>query len=90
MKDFSKNKAITCHDGNFITHMALKGMGVPVRSIWDVQDHLKSGKLIQVLKDHPLETFSHIHVVIPSKRFLTPRVRTFFDFIIEQSQIWEK
>ena len=90
LKDFVKNKKLSCHDGVFLTNMALNGMGILVRSIWDVQDHLKSGKLVQVLQDHPLETFGHIHVVIPSKRFLAPRVRTFFDFIIEQSQLWKK
>lgn len=88
--NFIKNKKLTCEDGIFLTRMALANQGVLLRSIWDVQEHLASGELVQVLKNHPLETFGNIHAVIPSKRFLAPRVRTFLDFILEESLSWNE
>lgn len=88
--DFSSSKKITCEDGVFLTDMALKGMGVLVRSILDVQDHLEKGHLVEVLEDYRLETFGYLHAVIPSKRFLAPRVRSFLDFVLQQSQHWKK
>jgi DNA-binding transcriptional LysR family regulator len=80
--EFEKTKKLTCENGVFLADLALNGFGVLVRSVWDVQDHLKRGTLVQVLKKHPLETFGHIHAVVPSKRFLAPRVRAFLDFVV--------
>ena len=85
---FAGSSKIVCENGAFLTDMALRGMGIVVRSIWDVQDHLKSGRLVQVLKKYPIETFGHIYAVIPSKRYLTPRVRAFMDFIVQDSKHW--
>jgi DNA-binding transcriptional LysR family regulator len=85
---FEAAKKIRCEDGVFLTEMALQGFGVLVRSIWDVQDHLKNGRLVQVLANHPIETFGFIHAVIPSARYLAPRVRAFLDFVIKQSVSW--
>jgi DNA-binding transcriptional LysR family regulator len=88
LKEFESAKKLTCDNGAFLTDMALNGMGILVRSIWDVRDHLKAGTLVQVLKKYPLETFGHIHAVVPSKRFLAPRVRAFYDFVVMKSQSW--
>lgn len=85
---FEKSKNFTCENGVFLTDMALKGFGVLVRSIWDVQDHFKKGSLVQVLKKHPLETFGHIHAVVPGKRYLAPRVRAFLDFVVLKAKDW--
>ena len=87
--DYSTSKILTCEDGVFLTNMALEGMGVLVRSIWDVQDHLKKGKLVQLLNQYPLETFGHLYAVIPNRRFLAPRVRAFLEFIVMQSKLWK-
>jgi len=86
--EFSKGKKVSCENGAFLTDLALNGFGILVRSIWDVQDHLKQGRLLQVLKNHPLETFGFIHAVVPSKRFLAPRVRTFLEFVVSKSKEW--
>lgn len=88
--DFAKNKKITCEDGVFLTEMACQGEGILVRSIWDVQNYLHEGRLVQVLKKPRLETFGHVHAVVPSKRYLAPRVRVFLDFLLEKSQGWKK
>ena len=86
---FEACKRVTCENGAFLTDMALHGQGVLVRSVWDVQPHLKSGALVQVLKKYPLETFGHVHAVVPSKRYLSPRVRTFLDFLVAKSAEWK-
>lgn len=83
--DFRNAKKIICEDGPLLTNMALNDCGILVRSIWDVQQELKEGRLVQLLKDNPLETFGNIHAVIPSKRYLAPRVRLFLDFILEKA-----
>ncbi len=79
---FEGAKKITCEDGAFLAEMARSGHGILVRSIWDVREDLKTGKLVQVLKNDPLETFGHLYAVIPSRRYLAPRVRVFLDFVV--------
>ena len=89
LEQLAKSKKIICDNGWFLTEMALEGFGVLVRSIWDVQEHFKSGALVQVLKKNPLEEFGHIYAVIPSRRLLAPRVRAFLDFVVQESENWE-
>jgi len=88
LEDFSRSKKLVSENGWFLTELALQGFGVLVRSIWDVREHLKAGSLVQVLKRHPLETFGNIYAVIPSRRYLAPRVRVFLDFIVEDASKW--
>jgi DNA-binding transcriptional LysR family regulator len=88
LKDVLKRKQIKCDNGVFLTDLALQHQGILVRSKWAVEDHLKSGALIQVLKNHPLETFGHIYAVIPSKRYLAPRVRAVLDLVKKHLSMW--
>jgi DNA-binding transcriptional LysR family regulator len=87
LEEFEKSKWITCDNGAFLTDLALHDFGILVRSIWDVRDDLRKGKLIQVLENYPLETFGNIYAVIPSRRYLAPRVRTFLDFLTKKSWV---
>lgn len=72
---------LKCNNGWFLTEMALKGEGLLVRSVWDVQGYLDKGQLVQVLKNHPLEPFGNIYAVVPNRKFLAPRVRMFLEFL---------
>lgn len=80
--DFKKSKWISCNNGAFL--LAIHDFGILVRSIWDVRDDLHKGKLVQVLENYPIETFGHVYAVIPSRRYLAPRVRAFMDFITKK------
>jgi DNA-binding transcriptional LysR family regulator len=85
LKDLSSRRKIECRDGWFLTQLALNDFGILIRSVWDVRDHLRRGELVQVLPDYPLGDFGHLYAVIPDKKFLAPRVRSFLDFLVERS-----
>ena len=85
---FSGRRSVESDDGVFLTELALQSAGVLVRSIWDVKDHFEKGRLVQVLKKNPLETFGYIHAVVPSKKFLAPRVRAFYEFVLSRAKEW--
>jgi DNA-binding transcriptional LysR family regulator len=87
--DFANRQRVVCDSGEFLTDFALNDGGVLVRSVWDVQHHIKSGKLVQLLSRYPLETFGHIYAVIPTKRFLAPRVKVFLDTLLKHAEGWE-
>src|SRR5258707_12432943 len=55
LQDFEKSKWITCENGAFLIDLALRDFGILVRSIWDVREYLRKGKLVQVLETHPIE-----------------------------------
>lgn len=90
LKDLVKFKKITCKNGWFLTQLGINAMGVLVRAHWDVRDSLKSGELTEILPNHPLESFGNVYAVIPSRRYLAPRVRAFLDFVVNKSADWAK
>lgn len=90
LSDFSGARSITCENGWYLTELALRGFGVLVRSIWDVREYLKSGDLVQVLPDYPLRPFGNIYAVVPSRRYLAPRVRVFLDLLVSRAARWSE
>jgi DNA-binding transcriptional LysR family regulator len=82
--DLTRDQWIHCEDGTFLTQLALQGGGIAVRALWDVQHLFARGTLVQVLPNFPLEDFGEIYAVIPSRRYLAPRIRVFIDFLAER------
>ena len=80
---------VHCESGLFLTELACRDAGVAVRSLWDVLGLLKSGKLVQVLEKYPLDPFGDMYLVIPTRRLLAHRVRTFVDFLTAKTQHWK-
>lgn len=61
----------------------LAGLGIALRSTWDVGPELKSGQLRRVLPDYSGGRRVAIHAVYPSRRHMEQKVRTFVDFLGE-------
>jgi DNA-binding transcriptional LysR family regulator len=76
-----ENRKIVSESGLYLTELTLRGAGVAIRSLWDVEPLIKEGKLIQLLENQPLDSFGNVYIVIPTRRLLTARVRTFIDFV---------
>jgi DNA-binding transcriptional LysR family regulator len=75
--DFRANSALT------IRAAALESIGIAHMPGIFVRDDIKAGRLVQVLADYgppPVE----VHVVYPSARFLSSKVRTFLDFVRDE------
>jgi DNA-binding transcriptional LysR family regulator len=59
----------------------LNGLGIGLRSTWDVGPDLREGKLLHILPDWHASRRVAIYAVYPSRRFLPPKVRVFIDFL---------
>ena len=70
-------------NGEAMRDACIDGLGLAVNSIWSVYEHLKRGKLVQVLEDFPLMSDTAIWAVYPSARQLAPKVRAFIDFFAD-------
>ncbi len=72
-------------DGDVLTEWTLEGEGVTMKSYWEVADHLRQGRLCQVLTQFPPEPVSLV-MLYPHRHLLPAKVRVFADFLIEKSR----
>lgn len=82
-------QSLRCDNGLLLTEMARLGGGVAIRSLWDVNNLLKSGELQRILPQFPIDAFGDFYAVIPTRRLLAPRVRHFIDFLAEEATTWD-
>ena len=71
---------LTTNDGEVAVRWALEGHGIVMRAEWDVERHLRSGRLVQVLPQYETPDAA-IYAVYPQRHNMAARVRTFVDFI---------
>jgi DNA-binding transcriptional LysR family regulator len=69
-----------CNDGAVLHEWALAGMGLAWRSVWEVGEDLRWGRLVSVLDDFATPPVG-IHAVFPQRRHLPLRVRLFVEML---------
>jgi len=71
---------LTTNDGEIAVNWALDGHGILMRAEWDIERHLRTGRLVQVLPQY-FTPDADIHAVYPQRHKLAARVRAFVDFV---------
>jgi DNA-binding transcriptional LysR family regulator len=66
-----------------IREAVIAGLGIALRSTWDIGAELKSGRLVQVLPDYEGSRNVTLSAVYPSRQFLPAKVRLFIDYLAE-------
>ncbi len=64
-----------------VREAVLAGIGIALRSTWDVGPDIRAGRLVRVLPRYAGSTRVAVHAVFPSRRHLEPKVRAFIDFL---------
>ena len=72
--------ALACNDGAVLHNWAIAGQGLAWRSMWEISEDLKSGRLVTVL-DKYLAPDVGIYAVFAQRRYLPLRVRMFIDLL---------
>ena len=72
--------ALSTNDGGIAVNWALDGHGILMRAEWDIERHVKSGRLVQVLPQYDTPD-ADIHAVFPKALQSAQRVRAFVDFL---------
>lgn len=67
-------------NGEAVREACASGIGLTINATWSAYKQLKTGDLVQVLKDYPLISETAIWAVYPSSRLLAPKVRAFIDY----------
>lgn len=71
------------NSSDVVREAVLSGLGIALRSTWDVGPDIDAGRLQVVLPAYRGSGRVAIHAVYPSRRFLPQKVRVFIDFLAE-------
>jgi len=85
--------AVRTNSSEVIREAVLAGMGIALRSTWDVGPEIDSGRLVIVLPEWQASARVAVHAVYPSRRHLAHKVRVFMDFLGERfgnPPYWDK
>jgi len=74
---------LTTNDGGIAVRWALDGHGILLRAEWDVQEHLRSGQLVQLLEGYQSPD-ADIYAVYPERQRHSLRVKALLDFVAER------
>jgi LysR family transcriptional activator of dmlA len=70
-----------CDDGDILTEWALQGQGIIMKPLFEVSDHLKEGRLVPVLRQHPPVPIQ-MACLYSHRRKQDPKARLFIDFMV--------
>ncbi|HAT87939.1 LysR family transcriptional regulator [Cohaesibacter gelatinilyticus] len=82
--DIQVTGTFTTNFGEAITEALLQDLGIGLKSIWDISDHLQSGRLVKVLPDYSIAPDWQIWAVRAPSRMSSPRVLAFTNFFGER------
>ena len=73
--------ALQTNSSEVVREAVLAGIGIGLRSTWDIGPELASGALVRILPDHEGSHDIAVHAIHPSRQFLPVKVRLFIDFL---------
>jgi len=74
--------AIETNSSEVVREMVVSGLGIGLRSTWDVAGELRSGALVRILPDHEGISDVGIYAVYASRRFVPLKIRVLIDFLL--------
>jgi len=90
---YRPNSTLLTNSSEVVRETVLSGMGIALRSTWDIGAELKQGKLRRVLPSYAATKGLGIYAIYPSRSFLPAKVRLFIDYLSElfgPEPYWEK
>jgi len=72
-----------CDNWEVLRDWALAGLGIALKSTWDVRSHLEDGTLVPVLREYTFGSDVAIYAVYPHRRHLPAKTRVFIDFLAD-------
>jgi len=72
-----------CDNWEVLREWAVAGLGVALKSTWDVRKHLEDGSLVPLMPGYDFSSDVGIYAVYPHRRHLPAKTRVFIDFLAE-------
>ena len=70
-----------CDNWSVLREWALAGLGVALKSTWDVYRHLRDGSLVALFPGYSFHSDVAIYAVYPHRRHLPAKTRVFIEFL---------
>lgn len=80
---FRPDGRLVTNSSEVIREAVIAGLGIALRSTWDIGPELKAGRLVQVLPDYEGSRNLALSAVYPSRQFLPAKVRLFIDYLAD-------
>ncbi|WP_174299381.1 LysR family transcriptional regulator [Caulobacter sp. S45] len=74
--------SLTSNNTDTIHRWALDGAGVAIKALWDIEDDLRAGRLVELLPAFACDDI-HLYATHFTRRHVPPRIRAFIDFLVE-------
>lgn len=81
VKRIEVNGPFECDDGDILTNWALQGLGIIMKPLFEVSDHIKEGRLVPVLRQQPPVPIQ-MACLYSHRRKQDPKARLFIDFMV--------
>ena len=72
-----------CDNWEVLREWAMAGLGVALKSTWDVRRQLEEGFLVPLLPGYDFGTDVAIYAIYPHRRYLPAKTRVFIDYLAE-------
>jgi DNA-binding transcriptional LysR family regulator len=72
-----------CDNWQVLREWAVAGLGIALKSTWDVREHLEDGSLVPLFPGYTFGSDVAIYAVYPHRRHLSAKTRVFIEFLAE-------
>jgi len=72
-----------CDDGDILTNWALQGLGIVMKPLFEISDHIRDGRLVPILQHEPPVPIQ-MACLYSHRRKQDPKARLFIDFMVER------
>lgn len=72
---------LVTNSSEVIREAAIAGLGIALRSTWDIGEELKTGRILRILPEYESAPGVSLSAVYPSRDFLPAKVRLFIDYL---------
>lgn len=81
VEELQVRSTLLTNHGEVLHDWALLGHGVALKAHWDIEDDLRTGRLVELLAPFTASEIN-LYVIYPTRTHLPPRVRVFIDFML--------
>jgi DNA-binding transcriptional LysR family regulator len=72
-----------CDNWEVLREWAVAGLGIALKSTWDVRSQLEDGSLVALFPGYTFDTGVAIYAVYPHRRLLPAKTRAFIEFLAD-------
>ncbi|MEM7214969.1 MAG: LysR family transcriptional regulator [Pseudomonadota bacterium] len=90
---YRPSSTLQTNSSEVVRETVIAGLGIALRSTWDISEELKTGQLKRVLHRYSSSKGLGIYAIYPSRNFLPAKVRLFIDYFAElfgPTPYWDK